>query len=232
MPALRCSLILALTLVVNVNANDAQANEPAAPIPLASSDRIHDAGRLIQAHQAEQALSLLRAEIATQPSPERLGHARHLLGLALLETEQFKEARDVLSLALAERRNSGTHLSDQVRMALGRAEAALENYATAAQIWAPLLRGPSSSLAMQAAIARAEAFKKSGRNTAARRAYTHFLKTWPHAPRYHDAELEIALLDLKRRRTRSAIERLHGLALHHPNTNAEIYIFDSELMLD
>src|SRR5262244_2729450 len=84
-------LTLALTPIENCGWQPAVAAEPAKRAP-ASHPSLIQAKRLIDAGQAEEAVTSLRRFLGTDPKPDLLDDTYLLLGAALYRAQQYGEA--------------------------------------------------------------------------------------------------------------------------------------------
>ena len=123
-PAACIGLACAL-LAVSVNsAWSLTAAEPAKRAP-ANNPTLNQAKRLIDAGQAEEAITMLRRFLATNPKPDLLDDSYLLLGAALYRAQQYGEALKYLQQLQAEFPSS--EVADRGKLMLARTHAAMGN---------------------------------------------------------------------------------------------------------
>ncbi len=118
--------VFALALVVTVNSawHLAVAAEPPKQAP-ANNPSLNQAKRLIDAGQAEEAITILRRFLATNPKPDLLDDTYLLLGAALYRAQQYGEALKYLQQLQTEFPSS--EVADRGKLMLARTHAAMGN---------------------------------------------------------------------------------------------------------
>jgi branched-chain amino acid transport system substrate-binding protein len=119
--ALAC-LILALPLHAGVAVAAAADSAKRAP---ANHPTLNQAKRLIDAGQAEEAITILRRFLATNPKPDLLDDTYLLLGAALYRAQQYGEGLKYLQQLQAE--FPGSEVADRGKLMLARTHAAMGN---------------------------------------------------------------------------------------------------------
>ena len=95
------------------------------PLSPASHPTLNQAKRLIDAGQAEEAITTLRRFLATSPKPELLDDTYLLLGAALHGTKQYADALKYLQQLQTEFPNS--EVTDRGKLMQARVHAAMGN---------------------------------------------------------------------------------------------------------
>ena len=117
-------LAVALTLVANSAWQPAAIAAPAKQAP-ANNPSLNQAKRLIDAGQAEEAITILRRFLGTNPKPDLLDDTYLLLGAALYRAQQYGEALKYLQQLQAEFPSS--EVADRGKLMLARTHAAMGN---------------------------------------------------------------------------------------------------------
>src|SRR6187455_1781840 len=117
-------LAVALTLVANSAWQPAAIAAPAKQAP-ANNPSLNQAKRLIDAGQAEEAITILRRFLGTNPKPDLLDDTYLLLGAALYRAKQHGEALKFLRQLETEFPNS--EVADRGKLMQARVHAAMGN---------------------------------------------------------------------------------------------------------
>jgi branched-chain amino acid transport system substrate-binding protein len=117
-------LAVALPLMASSAWQPAAAAPPAKQAP-ANNPSLNQAKRLIDAGQAEEAITLLRRFLGTNPKPDLLDDTYLLLGAALYRAQQYGEALKYLQQLQAEFPFS--EVADRGKLMLARTHAAMGN---------------------------------------------------------------------------------------------------------
>ena len=117
-------LAVALTLMANSAWQPAAAAAPTKQAP-ANHPSLNQAKRLIDAGQAEEAITILRRFLGTNPKPDLLDDTYLLLGAALYRAQQYGEALKYLQQLQTEFPSS--EVADRGKLMLARTHAAMGN---------------------------------------------------------------------------------------------------------
>ena len=117
-------LAVALTLMANSAWQPAAAAAPAKQSP-ANHPSLNQAKRLIDSGQAEEAITILRRFLGTNPKPDLLDDTYLLLGAALYRAQQYGEALKYLQQLQTEFPSS--EVIDRGKLMLARTHAAMGN---------------------------------------------------------------------------------------------------------
>ena len=141
-----------------------------APAGPANHPTLNQAKRLIDAGQAEEAITALRRFLATAPKPELLDDTYLLLGAALHGTKQYAEALKYLLLLQAEFPNS--EVTDRGKLMQARVHAAMGNLDLAL----PILTGLRNL--SKDDVTKREALRLSGDFYAQKKDATRAIQAW------------------------------------------------------
>jgi ABC-type branched-subunit amino acid transport system substrate-binding protein/predicted negative regulator of RcsB-dependent stress response len=117
-------LTFVLMLIGNCGWQSAVAAEPAKRAP-ANHPSLNQAKRLIDAGQAEEAITILRRFLSTDPKPDLLDDTYLLLGAALYRAQQYGEGLKYLQQLQTEFPSS--EVADRGKLMLARTHAAMGN---------------------------------------------------------------------------------------------------------
>ncbi len=122
--ACACFFVALVALGVDARPHSASAAETAKQAP-ANHPTLNQAKRLIDAGQAEEAITILRRYLGTNPKPDLLDDTYLLLGAALYRAQQYPEALKYFLQLQAEFPSS--EVIDRGRLMLARTHAAMGN---------------------------------------------------------------------------------------------------------
>ncbi|HET7909788.1 MAG TPA: penicillin-binding protein activator [Nitrospira sp.] len=119
-----CAIVILALMLSHTGWQAAMAAEPAKRAP-ASHPSLTQAKRLIDAGQAEEAITILRRFLSTNPKPDLLDDTYLLLGAALYRAQQYGEGLKYLQQLQTE--FPASELADRGKLMLARTHAAMGN---------------------------------------------------------------------------------------------------------
>ena len=161
-----CSAALLLTIVLSAS-SDAAESPKAVP---ASHPALHQAKRLIDQGQGEEAVTVLRRFLATNPKPDLLDDTYLLLAAALYGSQQYGEALKYLQQLQSEFPSS--EVTDRAKLLLARTHAAMGN----ADLAFPILSGIRAQ--SQDEGSRREAMHISGELYLQKKEHLRAIQSW------------------------------------------------------